>query len=280
MGGLVARWFVAKTVPLLGSPGAYLSNTVHQMITVGTPHIGSDLANVLVKHEKDGIVVPGIATVAGAICKYKQIPCTLESLMSSMGRDVGAGGAAALEVGSNDLQALNAAPRFPYRTITGIAPAGSLTEAGLGALLLAFQPASERSGNLPSPVSDVLGTQHDTIVGSASQSYLAPAQDSATVSGIVHTAMVKAPTDVGETSSPDVWNQLYFWLTGGQGTAPAGFSQQEVSNVQSSLRSLFRESCCRYERYKPGPHLGHQRIHPGSRQYDQRQSDFRNYHDG
>jgi hypothetical protein len=213
----------------LKTNGAYsdLLNPVHQMITVGTPHQGSQFANLLVLNAPALIVRP-TPWLAAAIA-FGEDPSlwganTLGSFMNILGDNITAGAVSSFSVNSGSLLQLNSpadgSPSFPFRDIVGVAPpdtgAGELlfgTETQLNlALALAGVPATVNSTLTPGP--------YDTIVTSTSQGYLVAGasslNDLATIDDVVHTPILEI-TDTGETQSPAVWNQILYWLAGGQG---------------------------------------------------------------
>ena len=140
--------------------------------------------------------------------------------MGVTGHAVGTG-VLSLEPGSQDIESLSELNSFS--TITGTAPGSdsSFTEQFLDLILLAFVPGDT--------VANTLGIPNDTIVPAPSQSPPnAQVLDAVSVPGIVHTsicsgygAVSTVCGDVGETQSNAVFSQVYYWLTGGTGSAPA-----------------------------------------------------------
>ncbi|HUB32669.1 MAG TPA: BACON domain-containing carbohydrate-binding protein, partial [Bryobacteraceae bacterium] len=214
MGGLVARYFLSSGGSSVNS--ALLSNPVHELITIGTPHEGSELAATLAENEQappnlgtaDGAIVAGICAARGVS------PCTLAGMMGAMDKPVDTG-VQSLAPGSMPLQALT--PASAFSAIEGLAPAGvsmSASEALLDILIGGFLPGSSVSSILS-------GQPNDTIVPGLSQSPGSSGQiASATVTGVVHTNLcgsVPSPasvcSDVGETQSPGVFTDAFNWLT-------------------------------------------------------------------
>jgi pimeloyl-ACP methyl ester carboxylesterase len=217
MGGLVTRYFLdqlassgpASTLPYL------TSMPVHKLITIGTPHNGSPFATTLWNDQNATLSIP--SPTIQVLC-LTVANCTLGNFMGFLGRPVDAA-VQSLEAGIP-----SSTQGVTYDSIVGNAPPdlaagapGSLTEAALDLALAAFVPGET--------VTSVLGTPNDTIVPADSQS--TGAQDTSTVSGIVHTAIV--PTDTGETASSCVWNQALYWLMGGTGSTPFGCSSSSPS---------------------------------------------------
>ena len=221
MGGLVTRYFLS-TEGYLGNP-ALLPNPVHKLITIGTPHQGSQLATTLVINQNHPNAGGWDGFICQLICVWRNIsPCTLGGVMASNGNYVDTG-VQSLEPGSPQLQAL--LPSNTFSAIVGQAPTNpmSTTEGWLDNLIGGFLPGQS--------VATILGGQpNDTIVPVNSQSSgLAAcqvgnpsAQCEVTIPGIVHTPVCPLGcSDTGETQKQAVWAQAYYWLTGGTGTAPA-----------------------------------------------------------
>ena len=193
MGGLVTRYLLSSG---LSSPAPdLLSNPVHQLITVGTPHSGSKLATTL--DTGQGVLVGGGNPFLLPLCLVG--PCTLGGVMAAIGRPVGTG-TQSLEPGSSSLQALSATNAF--QAIVGDATGSpeSVSEELLDILISAFLPGLT--------VANVLNEDNDTIVGISSQG---PSGSAATtIPGIVHANLcgaIAVPSwlcpDVGETQSTD-----------------------------------------------------------------------------
>ncbi len=208
MGGLVTRYFLS-TAGYLGNP-ALLQNPVHKLITIGTPHLGTNLATTLVNNQAQVTVLALTAdpVVQGLCLAFSS--CTLGDLFSLLGKPIDTG-AQSLEPGSPQLFALSSSNIFS--AIVGSAPTSpiSATESLLDVVIAAFLPGQT--------VASILNNQlNDTIVPIASQDPPGT-YDTATVEGIVHTS-VCGPCSMGETASPAVWQQAYWWLTGGTAYAP------------------------------------------------------------
>jgi hypothetical protein len=137
-----------------------------------------------------------------------------------IGKPVGTG-AQSMEPNSPSLQALQSTNVFS--PIIGVAPTPlSFTEGALDVLISAFLPGQT--------VPSILNQVNDTIVPISSQSGGNP--DAVTIPGIVHTNLCGVfgalCSDTGETASQTFWQQAYYWLTGGPGTAPStGFTSSD-----------------------------------------------------
>jgi hypothetical protein len=237
MGGLAARRLLSGgsigTVPYL------MPSPVHTMITIGTPHLGSNLATQLwLNQNRTGIIPPvgpqpvqDAALVIDALCALDALlgssHCSLGSVLAFLGKKVDTG-VQSLQPGSSQLSALSA---NQYGAIVGTAPPdtvvlgvpipGSTTEALLDALITAYLP-----GQTVYSILNGAAEANDTIVPASSQS--SGAADKATVSGIVHSAILCC--DTGESASQNVWTQVLYWLQGGKGPLPG--SAQSISEFQ------------------------------------------------
>ncbi|MEM7408886.1 MAG: alpha/beta fold hydrolase [Myxococcota bacterium] len=187
MGGLVARSFVATQDPFV--PYYTLANLnegwIHKLITVGTPHLGSPLADYLIENrcnELGDIVLDGDLIVA---------PVTFEKVLAAFNRPVGPG-VFGLHTSSIAIERLGATP-VPTHAVTGVAPVDSAVEFGLNTLIVLSRGPLTNIDNLLDPAG-----LHDTIVPRDSQlgGLLAA---SSTITNVVHT---------GETKSPDVFDQV------------------------------------------------------------------------
>ena len=207
MGGLVTRYFLSSPGLLPPKP---LPNPVHQLITIGTPHLGSNLARALDTNQGQLLASAFLNPVVLVWCSLGD--CTLGGVMAALGKQVGPG-SQSLEPGSSPIQALS--PAHVFRAIVGNATVSpqSKSEGLLNVLIGAFLPGQT--------VASILNHEdNDTIVPVSSQNPPLPGvADVATVMGIVHASL--SAGDTGETQSPAVWAQAYYWLIGGAGTAPA-----------------------------------------------------------
>ena len=211
MGGLVTRYFIEHGPPI---PLSYLpANPVHNLVTIGTPELGSPLATTLLANASTPLPSNNQDPVANFLCVpliQSTGSCTLGGLFASMGRTVGTG-IASLVPGNQPTGS------EPYYAVEGSAPEssfpplpGSCTELVLDDLLVDFVPGQSDYGILG-------GYPNDTIVPGSSQSY--GSQQMAPISGVVHTSLCRG-IDTGETVSPAVWTQVAYWLLGGSGVAP------------------------------------------------------------
>ena len=202
-GGLVTRYFIGNPI----SDPILLPNPVHKLITIGTPHLGTPLATILVSDA--GLTTSAGAEVA-AWCAFTS-PCSLGAVMSALGRPLSTG-AASMEPASAALASLS--PSDVFSAMAGTAPSPiSVTESLFDIVIGAFVPGET--------VSNILGATNDTIAATSSQDPPAAADSALAIGGVVSDSLCGS-CDVAETASPAVWAQAYYWLTGGTGTAPPG----------------------------------------------------------
>lgn len=182
MGGLVLR---GRTV----YPGRAYSRATnnfrgdfHKVITIGTPHAGSPLADWLVAHKCD-------RTPWGE---------TIEKLMAGNERPLGPA-IYEMQTGSAALRRLGTAA-VPSAAIVGVAPA-AITE--LEDMLDALPFATGNHTSVEGIMSAVGVHKHDVIVPAESQSggLRLPTE----VFGVVHARANAGTHDIPETESKDVW---------------------------------------------------------------------------
>jgi probable HAF family extracellular repeat protein len=203
MGGLVSRYFISNPI----SEPVLLHNPVHKLITIGTPHLGTALASTLVNN---AALTSGAGAVVAAWCAFTS-PCSLGGLLSSLGKSPSTG-AISMEPGSAALESLSSSSALS--AMTGAAPSPiSTTESLLDIAIGAFVPGAT--------VANILGSTNDTLAATSSQDPPTAADSALAISGVVSSSLCGA-CDLGETASPAVWAQAYYWLTGGTGTAPSG----------------------------------------------------------
>jgi hypothetical protein len=206
MGGLVTRFFLS-TNQASASP-ELPSNPVHRLITIGTPHLGSALAALLVQNVNQ-TQQGSDSLIKTTLCAQAPL-CTLGAVFGLRGKTIGSGlqSMAGPDPLSPQLQMLS--PTNEFSAIVGAEPSsGSPTESILNYLIGQFLPGLT--------VDNALGTPNDTIVAATSQEPIGTANitDNATICNVVHTAI--DPGDIGETRSHAIWQQVLWWLLGGTG---------------------------------------------------------------
>ncbi len=155
MGGLVTRYFITKGPP---SPSPQLlPKSVHKLITIGTPHLGSELATKL-ENEKDlpPILLLPLSPLVYTLC-LTFTACTLGDVMNLLGKPVGTG-VESLEPAYPRLAQLSLSP---FSAITGDAPPSSLIGDILSGLIKCWLPGQS--------LASILGQANDTIVSADSQ---------------------------------------------------------------------------------------------------------------
>jgi uncharacterized protein (TIGR03437 family) len=211
MGGLVARARVAlKLSPYLRKEN-YKQGDFHKLITVGTPHHGSPLANFLVKHRCDVWVDLG-----------KNSNLTVQDLFNVFGYPLGPA-IFEFQTASAALQHLGET-KTPSHTIIGKEPDVNATGAVLNWILFGLDPRAclDDPGTCLDRQLDVAGN-HDTIVPFDSQRGGLSGEARSLVREVVHadlgeTACQYLPNsvcskvvnleDVSETASEDVWEEV------------------------------------------------------------------------
>jgi hypothetical protein len=218
MGGLVTRYFIDNGVPAPFNSSFLPANPIHQLVTIGTPQGGSPFATFLYNNQSAKFIGVAGDPVYGTYCSLTGA-CTLGAVLSLAGKPIGSA-VQSLETGY---------PLYSqkYSSIEGQAPDPSITGLYLNAAINAFVP-----GNT---VDSILGTPNDTIVPGGQQ--IVGSSQSATIQGIVHTALPLTP-DVGETQSQDVWNQAVYWLLGGTGSFAASSAAKSSLVPRSSQMQI------------------------------------------
>jgi len=213
MGGLVTREFMSHGPPAPYSADLIPNTSIHKLITVGTPYLGSKLASTLDEHAADlPVVVKGLPPTLMACLAAEAFgkSCTLAGVLATQDMKVGTG-TQSLEPGSKELLGLS--DQNKYFSMAGWSPLlpHSHTEIGLDAFLKAYLPGET--------VDSILGDPNDTIVAAKSQK--GTPVESATIEDTVHTATFGDDPALGETHNPAMWNQAVYWLLGGSGESSA-----------------------------------------------------------
>jgi Chitobiase/beta-hexosaminidase C-terminal domain/Palmitoyl protein thioesterase len=221
LGGLVTRYYESNSG--YSENPSLLGNPIHHLITIGTPHLGTNMATVLENSQNNTSPLAYTNPLLESTCAVTKA-CTLGYLFNNLlGKPIDTA-IESLEPSSQQLQDLSFSNQFD--AVVGEAPTPiSETETFLDLLMSIYIP--------PQTDLSILGGQvNDTIVPFSSQ---APSCGStcATVPGIVHAALTfpgTAPLDCGETHSAIVWAQAFHWLTGGTGDAPVYFISGACGN--------------------------------------------------
>ena len=167
MGGLMTRGVIQQ--PGYQKPSNYNVGTVHRLITIGTPHFGSELAQAVYENRKKIVWIdPGACVPLFITCTPDIDAVRLEDLLKAANKPVTEGGAQALVPFSDAYLAL-AASALPVHGIVatwrgGIGADGLRAAAAKSALDELVSIATGRE------LSQVFGTtEHDTIVSIPSQ---------------------------------------------------------------------------------------------------------------
>jgi probable HAF family extracellular repeat protein len=214
-GGLVARAFLStqQTTPDL------LPDSIHKLVTIGTPHLGTQLIATLVNNQN--VTTAHASTAAPAVQVWCQgfSTCTLADVMTVLGRPLAAG-AQSIEPNSTALDSLSSTTSFSAMAGSAPSPPAS-SESATDILIGAFL-----SGQTVSTILN--GQANDTLIPDASQIPSGSSDSAPAIENIVHQSSCGA-CDVAETVSTSVWAQAYHWLTGGTGAV--GTQQDYVSDM-------------------------------------------------
>jgi hypothetical protein len=97
MGGLATRYFLKNPPPMNELP----LGMVHKLVTVGTPHKGSELATQLIRNRQN--LPLSTNPIVGVICGVPLIECRFEDVFAKLNHVVGAGGVESLVPGNPSL---------------------------------------------------------------------------------------------------------------------------------------------------------------------------------
>ena len=190
LGGLVARSRAIADFAPFRTDQTYGQGDFHKLITIGTPHYGSPLANWLLEHRCNAVHVGD-----------ERVEPTIADLLASINAPIGEA-VVELQAGSPVLRSLGQTDVMSH-TIVGIEPAnGSFTEATLDSLIF----LSGNSGSIDSLLGGDL--QHDTIVNRASQQGHPDPRDGPDIPEVVHANLNPIHPTIGETESAAVWSQV------------------------------------------------------------------------
>ncbi|MBI3618316.1 MAG: hypothetical protein HY210_08935 [Candidatus Omnitrophica bacterium] len=191
MGGLVARAVTVfnDAVDQYKAKKNYNKGSIHKIITVGTPHLGTQMADFLVRNKCKKLL--GISSLI-----------SLEEFFSSE-HPIGPA-VFGFQTASPALQQLGPT-QVPSHTIVGLAPPLSLTEEMLNLIIRAFVSSSENVDN----IIDLNSNGHDTIVPRESQEGgVNPLATSRALADVVHADLTAGLLDTGETESQVVWDEV------------------------------------------------------------------------
>ena len=212
MGGLIARArTVAKNVADYSRADNGWNGDFHKLITIGTPHRGTALADTLIVNNCALLsVLDGshcLPSPEGCIPVQKSI--TLQDFFSGILKKPLGPAVLGFQTGSLPIQHIGATA-VPSSAIVGIAPATSTTETLLNDIMSWYSVGATVDGLLGG-----IGN-HDTIEPVTSQMGGIPNSATAQITGIVHASLWGS--NVGETQSIDVFNQVQALLLASAGS--------------------------------------------------------------
>lgn len=244
MGALVARWFLAQ--PPSATAPYLVPDPVHRLITIGSPHMGSNLASTLWNEQDSLMSVPAqlaagspgdSSTLAQQLCLLSPgigaSACSLKNLLKLFGKQV--------DTGIQSLEGPDLSPQLTALTDKAVPTASVTFNAILGESPSTTQQGLHVPGvtelfldNLTSlfaasgGITSIFnGEVNDTFVPLSSQEDRTAntdplAMDIAVLKGIVNTSwlpqtLAPASGETAETASQDVWSQALYWLKGGYG---------------------------------------------------------------
>ncbi len=199
MGGVVTRAYASWATQPYERGENFLRGDIHKLITVGTPHHGTPLANWFVGHGCDWLI--GFENWQAWLASYKGNHCVancqrISAFFECLGKELGEA-VVDLQTNSHALERIGTT-HIPSHAIVCTEPSSSLfgTES-----LLNWVP--EESCNNGTTIDGLLGGEgnHDTIVPVGSQKGGLPDSAVTVQAGIVHQALSREPD---ETSSLQV----------------------------------------------------------------------------
>jgi hypothetical protein len=251
MGALAARAYIKQRD--YKKRTNFMQGDIHKLITIGTPHLGSEFATFMVAHQNDRIIL-----------RVSSFPyvwlTTLGGLMREIKKPIDKGAIDDLQPASPALTAIGLT-EAPGHAIVGNSP-DSCTEATLNSLLHLLDASQT--------VDLLLGPNNDTIVSTESQrGRLNPPTQVTEVQNIVHTDDV-CPGDVSELESQDVRDSVLNLLRASVGSnAFAAIwpppSDIIANSVRRGIASIARDT--EAEQLSPGVFLTSPAegtvVHPG-----------------
>ena len=234
MGGLVARARVAqKDVSIWSAyqrPSNFRKGDFHKIVSVGSPHRGTPLADWLLDHQCDCLSVLGL------------LPDRIGVHFAKHGHPLGPA-IVGFRTNSVALQHLGAT-LVPSHAIVGIAPDNSDTEANLNLI-------PQKSCNTGTTIDGLLGGNgnHDTIVPLDSQ-HGGLTGDATTpmpgIAGVVHASIELYQNDTAETASPAVWARVVELLSASANSSSFGnFGSVAGQSTPSTITTCPTDACPR-----------------------------------
>ena len=196
MGGLVSRGRVA--LPDYRRLDNLMTGDFHKLITFGTPHFGTELADWLWSHKDDHLIAGLVALPPLSLASV----LTVGDFFGIIGKKID-GAVFGLRINSISIVDLGAT-RVPTHAIACFEPSSSNLEKFLDSIPML-------SGNLGTTVDGLLGGEmmHDCLVNGSSQFGGLTGPAISEIAGVVHAGF---RSDVGETSSPAVQEEVFIEL--------------------------------------------------------------------
>ncbi|MCF6300530.1 MAG: hypothetical protein L3J52_05370, partial [Proteobacteria bacterium] len=249
MGGLVARSRVKYSLDPYFSMGNYFKGDYHKLISIGSPHQGTEIADALIQNKcvQRNLCVPTLP--------HGTLACSgisLEDVFNLAGKPLGAA-IYGFQTGSDALNKIGQTDVVGH-AIVGVAPSApdSDTEDNLNLLLALF--------NLNLTIDGLMGGNggHDTIVPLLSQRGGVASNAFTASQGVVHAGVeldLINPDDIQETASQDIFSIALSLLAnqpvasdsfssfgllpaGGQYIAPADCPNPRAANNRGSLAEI------------------------------------------
>ena len=192
LGGLLARARIDWEIRPFQTVGNYNKGDIYKIITIGTPHEGSNLANWFIEHQCDKMGTLAVV-FSGKVNRGDRVRDVLDHQDRPIGPAIYGlqqNSVALSHIGNSDVLS---------HAIVGIAPENSGTENTLNDL-------PKNSGNKGTTIDGLLGgnNNHDTIV--ERQSQMGGIEQVTEIEDIVHAAI---EDDTDETASNEVHEQVF-----------------------------------------------------------------------
>jgi uncharacterized protein (TIGR03437 family) len=202
MGGLVARSRVKYANPSYPyyRKDNYNQGDLHKIITVGTPHRGSSLADWLIEHKCDILTLGRNDTIENKLANGVYV---------SFHRPIGPA-IYGFQTSSDAIKNIGTT-YVPSHAIVGIAPDSSDSEDNLNRIFRNSGSNSSHDNNKNTTIDGLLGRNgnHDIIVPIESQrGGLTTGSTATEVPGIVHANAEAIKSDTNEHDSEDVWKRV------------------------------------------------------------------------
>jgi pimeloyl-ACP methyl ester carboxylesterase len=234
MGGLVARAYARR--PAYRTAANYMQGEINRLVTIGTPHAGTELADWLLAHID--IPVNEDSIIADLFSCEECGPITLREFMSDvLHRSIGTGISALSVAGIRRATDLAGPEDLSFSSVSGIAVGGSSVQEMLNLIIESFDGYVGYAGH--DSLDSIFHADNDTIVNSASQA--SGAVRNIDAAGIVHASPF--PWDATETNG-EAFEKLKMLLGGVPPLVSSAMSstrridKAEILDVKSGYPSL------------------------------------------